>query len=251
MLQALLHKKMECFLEHGFKDTEDSKTSSVIGLMQYLPSNIIWDLLRKSCGEQSNLPDTAGELLSIEFWPRWAPDGETNTRHVEPDVFCEFEQFDLIIEAKKYDGGGQDKGQWKKEILSYLEEQPTAENKSLKFIAFGGNESLKDCEITVKDKKYIIHTASWQNLLNAVKKHCNKPQSITEKRLLSDIILAFERHNYFCLEWLSSLTPKEINHKNIEIISRWKFDNKAMLQNFSNINIKSKSIKILELWTTH
>ena len=49
MLQALLHKKLKDSFENPhFKPSEDSLTSSVMGLMQYLPDDIFWDLLRSS-----------------------------------------------------------------------------------------------------------------------------------------------------------------------------------------------------------
>jgi len=42
MLQALLkHKLKEAFRDSNFEPSEDSKTSSVFGLLQYLPAQIM------------------------------------------------------------------------------------------------------------------------------------------------------------------------------------------------------------------
>ena len=72
MLQALLHKKLKDSFENPhFKPSEDSLTSSVMGLMQYLPDDIFWDLLRSSCGRSSNLPESVGAIMSVNFWDRW------------------------------------------------------------------------------------------------------------------------------------------------------------------------------------
>lgn len=58
MLQALLHKKLKNSFENPhFRPSEDTLTSSVLGLMQYLPDAVFWELLRSSCGMSSNLPE--------------------------------------------------------------------------------------------------------------------------------------------------------------------------------------------------
>ena len=72
MLQVLLHKKLKDSFENPhFKPSEDSLTSSVMGLMQYLPDDIFWDLLRSSCGRSSNLPESVRAIMSVNFWDRW------------------------------------------------------------------------------------------------------------------------------------------------------------------------------------
>lgn len=72
MLQVLLHKKLKDSFENPhFKPSEDSLTSSVMGLIQYLPDDIFWDLLRSSCGRSSNLPESVGAIMSVNFWDRW------------------------------------------------------------------------------------------------------------------------------------------------------------------------------------
>ena len=77
MLLALLkHKLNEAFRDSYFEPSEDSKTSSVFGLLQYLPAQIMWNLLRESCGNSSSLIEESGELQDIHFWARWSAEGD-------------------------------------------------------------------------------------------------------------------------------------------------------------------------------
>ena len=256
MLQALLkHKLKEAFRDSYFKPSEDSKTSSIFGLLQYLPSQIMWNLLRQSCGNNSSLIQESGELQDIQFWARWSAEGAeiSNSNYVEPDVFCEFDEFNLIIEAKKDDNSGQYEQQWKNEISAYLNEYPD-NKKKLIFVAFGGNKTLRTRKLSVKGQEYIVLSASWQNLLNTIDKYKKECFGI-EKRLLSDIILAFEKHNFFCLEWLETLSNEKcISKERIKIIDFWKFSSIDFLNNFyenCNHNINSNSKNIFTLWQTH
>ena len=256
MLQALLkHKLKEAFRDSYFEPSEDSKTSSVFGLLQYLPTQTMWNLLRQSCGNNSSLIEKSGELQNIQFWTRWSAEGDeiSNSNYVEPDIFCEFDNFNLIIEAKKDDYSGQYEQQWKNEINAYLNEYPD-NDKQLIFIAFGGNKTLKTRKLLVNKQEYIIFSASWQNLLNAIDRY-KKESSGVEKRLLSDIILAFEKHNFFCLEWLETLSNKKhILQASTKIIDFWKFSSIDFLNSFyenNNISINSNSKNTFALWQTH
>ena len=100
---------------------EDSLTSSVLDLLKYLPTTLFWDILRESM-YQKNLPKYCGELMSFEFWPNWNPEGTDNSDRVEPDVFLRFEDFDVIVEAKRYDTTGQTIGQFNNETRAYYNE---------------------------------------------------------------------------------------------------------------------------------
>ena len=124
MLQALLHKKLKDSFENPhFRPSEDSLTSSVVGLMQYLPDDIFWDLLRSSCGRSSNLPESVGAIISVNFWDRWDATDTWNTTLVEPDVWIDTKDYYIIVEAKKYDASGmQHDDQWENEIKALLNE---------------------------------------------------------------------------------------------------------------------------------
>ena len=249
MLQALLKNK----LKESFSLAEDRQTSSVFGLLQYLPVQTMWNLLRQSCGDKSLLVEESGKLLHIHFWPRWSAEGDdiSNSNYVEPDVFCEFERFDLIIEAKKDDQSGQYDKQWKNEINAYLNEYQDSK-KELYFIAIGGNKTLRTERIRARNGEYIIFLASWQNLLNEIEKSKKKfSDSEPIKRILSDIILAFEKHNFFCLEWLESLSEKSITQENSTLIASWKFHAVNIFDNFhesSYHNVNNNSKNNIELW---
>lgn len=255
MLQALFKKKLaQTFKNSSFEHSEDSKTSSVFGLLQYLPSQTMWELLQESCGNKSLLMENPGELLQIYFWPKWSANGSqiSKSSYVEPDVFCEFENFNLIIEAKKDDQFGQYNQQWEREIKAYLKEYSDSPKK-MYFLAFGGNRILESEKINIDDKEYTILRASWQRLLNAIQKS-KKEHSNQIERLFSDIILAFEKHNFFCLEWYETLPKKYIDQESVTIINSWKFTNSDFLNNFYDknyINIKNSSKNTLSLWQTY
>ena len=136
MIQALLHNKLkDSFTNPHFTPSEDSLTSSVIGLMQYLPSKLFWQFLRSSCGGKEKLPSDIGQIISFSFWERLLPDGKYNSSHVEPDVLVETEEFYIIIEAKKYDSANQqDETQWEKEIVALQKTYDDSE-KNIIFIA--------------------------------------------------------------------------------------------------------------------
>ena len=52
--------------------------------------------------------------MSEEFWPNWDPEGTDNINRVTPDLFMRFANFDLIVEAKRWDSFQQSSDQWKK-----------------------------------------------------------------------------------------------------------------------------------------
>ncbi|QRY60525.1 hypothetical protein [Sphingobacterium siyangense] len=223
MNQALLNKKLkDSFGETRFKPSEDSLTSSTIGLLQYLGGTLFWDLLRNSCGETHLLPEKVGELLEVYFWRRFLPDLEYNVNHVEPDVYCEFENYNLIIEAKKGDAFGQDEIQWRKEINSYYKEVES--NKPLLFIAIGGNHSLKVKSIGL-DKNGSIQTiygASWQRLLGVCIAFVKEDTlSKADKRILNDVINLFDKHHFYNISWLKFLSIKSLGSSNLKVLEIW------------------------------
>ena len=123
MLQAVIRKKINIYKEPIRKaiQKEDTLTSSIFGLLRYLPTEIFWCILTYAAGED-NLPNysTCEAIEKTEFWPKWPPEGTNNKSHVEPDVFFRFSKFDLIIEAKRWERTSQDGGQLSNEIKSYL-----------------------------------------------------------------------------------------------------------------------------------
>lgn len=257
MNQALLQKKLkDSFGETRFKPSEDSLTSSTIGLLQYLGSDLFWKILREICGDKSKLPVSVGNLQEIYFWRKFLPDLIINVNHVEPDVYCEFEHFNLIIEAKKGDVYGQDENQWRKEITSYFKEIES--DKLLLFIAIGGNNSLKTKKIDLDSigTKHIIYGASWQRMLEACKYIVDHEElTYSDKRILKDTISLFEKHNFYSIRWLKEIHGIEIESKSLKILEKWEYKNPLFSNNSTDlfdltpININSlTSLSILSSW---
>jgi hypothetical protein len=95
---------------------EDTLTSSVFDNLLLLPDNLFWNVIKKSC-YQNKLPDSINSVESYEFWPHWDPENTNKTNYVEPDMFIRFDNFDLIIEAKRWDNNQQYITQWKNEFI--------------------------------------------------------------------------------------------------------------------------------------
>ena len=262
MLHELFNNKLkEAFRNASFEPSEDSLSSSVFGLLQYLPAQTMWDLLRQSCGNSSLLPVESGELQNIDFWPDWSAEGKdiTNKDRVQPDIFCEFDNFYLIVEAKR--NGNQSKQckrQWKNEINAFLNEFYDRD-KTLIFIAIGGNETFKSQIIPIRGGEQDVFSASWQNLLNAIDKR-KKECSNHEQRILSDIIQVSERHGISCMEWLETLGYfYKISEESMKTVERWSFGSIKISStetlstfyknNSLNININSKNI--IKSWQTY
>jgi len=232
MLQAILHKKS---LGTGAQ-YEDALTSSIIGLLQYLPDKTFWEILYKASKYEANedtLPEFSevGVIKNISFWERMSAEGTNNKSFVEPDVWIKLEKMHLIIEAKRYDGGGQYKEQWDLEIkalLKHLEEeddQPIDEQK-ICLLALGGNTQTSKLQLDVQGREYSIVRMHWQTLLEEVKKYTYESSSCSsaEKRICKDIIKAFELFGYFSLKWLDSFadtykdTPARLASSSIDTL---------------------------------
>ena len=226
MLQAILHKK-ELWTPTG-KRSEDALTSSTIGLLQYLSDETFWQILYEA--SEHTLPEfsEAGTIKNISFWKRMSAEGSNNKSSVEPDVWIKLERMHLIIEAKRYDGGGQYDAQWDREIKALLkhleeEEDQPIDKQKIWLLALGGNTQTSKLQLKVKGKEYPkvegkeypkeegkeypIVRMHWQTLLEEVKKYTYESSSCSdaEKRICKDIIRAFEHFGFFALKWLDSL----------------------------------------------
>lgn len=253
MNQALLNKKLkDSFREVSFSPSEDTLTSSVIGILQYLSGDLFWRALRDSCGEKANIEEDSGELLKIFFWRRFLPDEEVNVNHVEPDVYCEFENFNIIIEAKKGDAIGQDETQWRKEIISYTKEIEC--DKKLYLVALGGNNSLKVKTLDYNESTYTIYGASWQRLLDVCINLLHSDDlTLSDRRILSDVVDLFSKHHYYSISWLKDLKSYDFSTNSLETLISWStnknneaeiFLSKLPCTNY----IQPNSINTLSLW---
>ena len=206
---------------------EDFKTYQTIGLMQYLPGNLFWTLLKECVIHNVDLPLLSGEIVHIDFWVKWYNIEGTNAdRYIEPDVFIRFENFDCIIEVKKKEDCGQHKDQWDDQLTAYRNTYP--EEKKLIYIALGGNKNLS----SNLDKHYTdVYKASWRRLLHAVHKALDERVSINystpaisqETRILQSVIESFAKYNEYDVEFLESIPHiQDIDLTTIELDKIWK-----------------------------
>jgi len=196
------------------RDWEDSLTSAVFQLLFYLPQPIFTKILAQTL-ESSLTPDSFLNLEQIDYWPKWDSSYSGNKRYVEPDIFISFKQFDLIVEAKRWEESGQYEDQWKKEIITYHNEYGINE-KRIFLWALGGNPNLENKNIYIddlpNDKKIaipIIRT-TWTKLLTVIKssrKNYNKESNSEFKgpvnRIFDDLLYSFELHGFFAGTWFN------------------------------------------------
>lgn len=255
MLHALLHNKLKYSFEDRFKPSEDSLTSTVFGLMQYLPTEMLWSILLSNCRVNS-LIDHPGEFESISFWERMAANYNRNSTVVEPDVLIRFQNIDLIVESKKSDECGQCRGQWEDEIYAFLGKYQE-EDKDLYLISIGGNDTLGMETICINEKEIKICKISWVLLLNSIVTFKNSiiPTSEIDRitiRILTDIIAGFEKHEYFKILWLDTLRIDDsISINNNGAVFKTKFEkNKSLLGELAmdGMSINLNSINNIIKW---
>lgn len=191
---------------------EDFKTYATLGVLQYLPTQLFWKLLREAVVDKEKLPEESGEIMQIDFWPKWYKIQNikvvSNSTYIEPDVFIRFENFDCIVEVKKTDSSGQHSDQWESQTLAYRNEYP--EGRKLIYIALGGNPKL---DSTSQAKFSHVYKSTWQRLLREIDKALKERESITVKseavnqeiRILQSAVDAFARYNEYVVEFLQSL----------------------------------------------
>lgn len=212
---------------------EDPKTSSVFENLMLLPDNVFWHILKSSCFYNERMLTNSGRLLSYGFWAHWAHRDNTgtgNNTYVEPDLFIRFEEFDVIIEAKYGDYGGQYIKQWTQELTAYDNEYGK-EKKPVIFIAVGGNMSMDIEEIKVRSRKHLIFKCNWLSLLIATNKYRSELKRISVPdmntsatlRLLDNIILAFNINGVYNIDWFNTMATEKniINSSSIDNLKKY------------------------------
>ena len=192
---------------------EDFKTYSTLGVLQYLPAQFFWSLLRGAVIDNQKLPYISGEITEIDFWPKWYKIHNIkvvpNTTYIEPDVFIRFENFDCIVEVEKTDSSGQQADQWESQTQAYRNEFP--EGRELIYIALGGNPKL---DASSHEKFRHVYKSTWQRLLHEIDKALQERESMAyrtettnqEIRILQSAIDAFARYNEYVVELLETMT---------------------------------------------
>lgn len=207
---------------------EDPKTSAVFENLMLLPDNVFWHILKTSCYENTDLPKNIGQLQSYQFWPHWDPTDTMNSNFVEPDLFLRFEDADIIIEAKYSDLSGQREEQWKNQIIAYENEYKVCKKKII-FIAVGGNYIKSAEKIVIRHSTYDISKCTWLQLLIATNKFLNELEEVTfpdynilaTKRILNNIILAFNINQVYNLEWFNTMERNKllISQKSLNVLN--------------------------------
>jgi len=226
---------------------EDTLTSSVFDLLKYLPADLFWSILKQSL-YQDILPKHSGEIQSYQFWARWSTVNITevsNAHFIEPDLFIQFSDFDIILEAKRYDENQQSTEQRTKQILTYFEEfSGELTGRKLYFIEVGGLHDKTSETITLKERDILIARTDWSSILNVVctmKSQWDKiahfsHQGASYVRIFNDLIALIERHGFFKQLWLCELLDYKNEHK-------FTYD-----ANYDFLNIEKCEPIIKQLW---
>lgn len=224
---------------------EDSLTSLTFDGLKHLPDDLFWSVLNSSL-IVGNLPNITF-IEEISFWQHWNAEETSNSRYVEPDVFIRTENFDVIIEAKRWDKNQQSKSQMEDQIKAYFNEFGE-ENKKLYYIQLGGLYSTDFIDNYIyKSLEVMICKTNWTQLLKSIVKHHqnlespNSHSSNPQKRILEDIIKGFELHQFYTMKWFGDMPSQKINST---IFDFYKFtkdsDTSSLfrpLKNLTQINI--------------
>lgn len=243
MLQAFFKGKL-VIQDNRVKHNEDLKTSSSIGLLQYLPDDVFWNIMRNGC---IGFPAIDfGKITSFIFWAHNDPTGTRNTDYVEPDVWIETENYDVIIEVKKMDENGtypQSMEQWQDQIQSVKNEQNNNDyEKPIILIALGGNENMLP-EIA---SGCPVYKASWYNVLNAVvNERNNQDENGYVCRVLDDVIEMFARQGVMKIDWFNTLPIIPIQENALELWA--KCTNKSSI-GFAMLTQMSINETIIQKW---
>ncbi len=229
MLQAVLHGKIRENLKpagevENWRDVycgcEDFLTAAVFSRLTYLPVSCFWSIFTSATGQtaSADFTESVARLCERRFWPNWTlPDGN----RVQPDVYLEFEDIAVIVEAKLEAETGQTQNaeQWAREICAYRNSSTT---RALVFFwAIGGlgkdpGASLKRLS---EETKLILETAgadpphffagcSWGQLLDAVLSLIEGPAEGPGNFLKEDLMAALDLHGIRRWTWISDLPER-------------------------------------------
>ena len=195
---------------------EDSLTAGIFDLLKYLPTDLFWSILKNAL-LQDNLPSYCGAIKQIEYWPKWNSKDTSNSKYVEPDLFIRFQDFDLIIEAKRKDENQQYAEQLNNELISYYNEFEE-DDKTVYLLQVGGLiDGCEKQELKIKEKVIKQSKTNWSRLLRSVKsvnqslEKQNLPNQKPLQLLLYDLENIFSAHGFYHIRWLEGLDKMIIN----------------------------------------
>lgn len=218
---------------------EDSLTAVVFTHLLHLPTELFWQILRNAC-YSDQLPKIAGEPTQVDPWPIWDATGSDNINRVVPDLFMRFAEFDLIIEAKRWDEGMQDPAQWQRELVAYANEYGER-NRPVRLIALGGIHGTEDEEIqhrwhpdsgrAASSESHLlvcpVHMCRWEGVLSQCQRQLrqwesrSRPDSqiLASMRILHDLIDLIGWHGFATGRWFADfnfsanrLSPSIVPH---------------------------------------
>lgn len=246
MIEALYNRK--CLLEYikpnvsaedpkEHKSKEDTKTSSILGLLSLLPDELLLTILFESLSDFS-CKNNPGRLMDVEFWPHWKYHGTEagdNKQFVEPDVVLKFSDNEvIIIEAKNDIENLQDEKQWEREIRAACNEGYEV----VSLIALDGNKDYEP--VTIHGVS--VFKTSWSLLLDAVvnrtealenvepdysgpyKLDSSAREPITRGwiRILKQVQKAFALFGYFPTRYMESLPGHAISQDSTEYFRKFR-----------------------------
>ena len=219
MLSALEHGKLSRSVLK-----EDTLTASVFDLLLCLPTALMWEILQKACSRSQEMPEASGRLEAANFWPRWDLREEIAGKYVEPDLSLRFENFDVIVEAKRTDENQQYGKQWVKELHGYFNSgrEDDVEDREVFMLAVGGiwGEETEKIELTAEffpkteggysvadsdkwQKDVKVYKIKWQQILTEVtqlqKKLTSSLGVLDGAALLHNVFRKADQS--FCLAW--------------------------------------------------
>jgi len=205
MISAIIKGKIEV--------EEDKITSSVFDNLLHLPDEMLWDIIKTSCYDNSDLPAKAGDLLNYEFWPHWDKENTENKNFVEPDLFLHFKDIDIIIEAKR-EYNMQSKNQWEKELIAYHNEPE--HNKNVILLAIDGIENENREEIIINKNVIIyVYKTRWAKIYSVIKKCINENNNENNIIRIFSILKEFMDYSGYIKTWFNELLDKKIIFTNI------------------------------------
>ena len=209
---------------------EDSLTASVVTHLLHLPAELFWQILRQAC-YTNLLPENTGEPEVVP-WPTWNASGTDNDYRVIPDIFMRFAEFDLIIEAKRWNEGMQKPGQWNNQLIAYSNEYGK-EKRSVRMIALGGIHTHQDQTLShrwvspsaeaggeIEDCHVFscpVHMCTWSGILLECQRmerelkgmKYQSSQSHAHQQVLADLIDLFAWHGYVTVRWFDDFDFKQ------------------------------------------
>jgi hypothetical protein len=255
MLKAILQNKTK----ERFQVNEDSLTSSVFQLLAYLPTRMMWRILRRAIQDKSLAKDV-GVLEKMEYWSHWDAIHTTNANFVEPDVYLSFEEMDLIVEAKRYDHKQQYRGQWENELQGYcnLDTEERRTDGQVVLWALGGIHNLKTEEVQIAETTFKVVKSTWTMLLNSIQKE----KQVFEKekkakgvngvgQILEDLLTSFALHGFFIGNWLEENQYAPYQQRNQEwsylLNHAEKYDSEKWLETLPAFSVANHSLNTLSI----